>query len=557
LTPPAAYRLKQLGLQSSEVLDHVLAHDISGLYEVAAKRALASREIDRKHIGGRTGVYLAEDYSGVVKDNFVFKPTVHHLADREESRASVISQAIARAGLDGKFQLAQTMARSHLPAGDPLRQLGYDVIVARQYHSGEILADYVMEGPGRAFSEEALRQAARFLALIHAAERATPNCGEGMRNQVWRKEFGRWLKTLRIDDAPGVFAVWWARMTAVPCFVRRDAHPLNWIVTPNRDIIALDLEGCGWRPAGYELAQLTDDQPMISVDKPGWRLRRDLVKVYRDELVRFGVAIDHWFLEDAYEAALIARATRLLTEPAPTPGSRDHGLAVLKYLGRRARRRETRQLAETIRKAWLVRLGVTTEVHQDRGQISAARRRHISRSLAYELRHGSRAEVDAHGWALATDLVEALNNDGLRTDISEIRTVANAIDEPRFEVSGGRIRARYGHTRAVEIEYSPQMVHQVVYHGTAVSNLNAIFGGEGLRAMGRLWVHLSSSAPAAIRTAKRHGPGVLLSVNCADVPGGVLEAGGTVYLAKGVQPDGIRIVTPTQMFLMGYQSSSQ
>lgn len=263
--------------------------------------------------------------------------------------------------------------------------------------------------------------------------------------------------------------------------------------------------------------------------------------------------MEHWPLEDAYESSLIARVARLLTEPSPEPGTRDHGVALLEHLEHGARRKETRQLAEQVRRAWLVRLGLTSEPDDHREQITAARRRHISRALAYELRHGDRTEVDEHGWAAVADLAGALNTDGLKAEPSDLRAVANAIDEPRFEVSGDRIRARYGHTRRVKIDYSPQTTHQVLYHGTAVTNLNKIFGNEGLKAMGRLWVHLSSSAQAAMRTAKRHGPSVLLAVDCNLVPGNVLEAGGNVYLTETVFPHGMRVVTPTELFLMGHQ----
>lgn len=531
----------------------MLDRDAPGLYEFAAERALASREVDRKHLGGRTGVYLAEDYSGVVHDNFVFKPTTIALADREDRRVTLINDAIRKAGLEHRFELPQTMARSELPQGDPLRGNAYEVIVARQYHSGETLSEYVNERLDRKAALEALRQTVWFLAVIHLAESCEPGVGRRMRSQLWAKEFGRWLKALRIENRAEVFEEWWSIFNGrVPCYMRRDAHPLNWIVTPRRSIIAVDFEATGWRPAGYELAQLTDDFPLLSVDPDGWQERQGLLKEYRNRLCETGVTIEPDALWDAYEASLVARATRLLSDPVPSARGREHGVQLLRYLAAHATHVQVRSLATRIHEAWLVRLGVASDLDRAVHPITEARRRHLSRALAYELRHGSDVSLDVHGWASGSDLADALNSAGLRTNSAELQSVASAFDEPRYEVEGGSIRARYGHTRDVRIQYGSQAVHEQLYHGTAVSNLNDIFDGEGLRSMGRLWVHLSSDPGAAIRTAKRHGPSVLLVVDCSRVPGEVYEAGGPVYLAHSVPAETLRIATPTELFLMGH-----
>lgn len=553
LSAPAIYRIRQHPLRSHDIRNRVLDRDAPGLYELAAERALASREVDRKHLGGRTGVYLAEDYSGVVQDNFVFKPTTVALADREERRVAIINDAIREAGMEHKFELPLTMARSELPPGDPLRRNAYEVIVARQYHSGETLSDYVQEALDRKAALAALRLTVSFLALIHVAESCDPGAGLKMRSQLWSKEFGRWLKALRIENRANVFADWWSIFDGcVPCYKRRDAHPLNWIVTPRRDIIAVDFEATGWRPAGYELAQLTDDFALLPVNGDGWKERKELLAEYRNRLCEDGAIIEEGALWDAYEASLVARAVRLLSDPVPSSRGREHGVQLLRYLAAQATHVRVRSIAKGLHEAWLVRLGVASDPGRAVHPITEARRRRLSRALAYELRHGSEVSLDVHGWATASDLADALNRAGLHTNSAELQSVASAFDEPRYDVERGYIRARYGHTRKVQIQYESQAVSKPLYHGTAVANLNHIFEGEGLRSMRRLWVHLSSDPGAAIRTAKRHGPSVLLVVDCARVPADVFEAGGPVYLAESVPAETLRIATPTELFLMGH-----
>src|SRR5262249_15758856 len=150
-------------------------------------------------------------------------------------------------------------------------------------------------------------------------------------------------------------------------------------------------------------------------------------------------------------------------------------------------------------------------------------------------RHGSTVLLDKGGWAYIASVSDALNRNGLRTSPDEVLAVAGAIDEPRFEISGKRVRARYGHTREVEIRYENVSLPPTLFHGTASSNLQNIFArGEGLKAMGRQWVHLSSDPILAQRTAKRHGPGVLLAVEHTSYPMEIFHAGGTVFLASEI-----------------------
>ena len=128
--------------------------------------------------------------------------------------------------------------------------------------------------------------------------------------------------------------------------------------------------------------------------------------------------------------------------------------------------------------------------------------------------------------------------------------MSGAIDEPRFEIAGKRVRARYGHTRAVEISYQETSLPQTLFHGTASSNLDAIFGeGQGLQAMGRQWVHLSSDPTMALRTAERHGPGVLLALESDEASAQIFHAGGPVFLTPAVSASALRIVSPTELFL--------
>lgn len=543
----------------SRVLGHALSRNLAGLYEIAAQRALESREIDRKRLGGRSGVYLAEDPSGIVSDTFVFKPTLDALASREAGRVARLEKRLDQLGLTDRYSVPATLAKSALPPDDVLRTNGCEVLVARRFHTGEILTD-ALEGKELATQTGILDQVVKYLAVIHASESLTEESQPtSARREVWRKEFGRWLRTgLRLEDAVDVYDRWWSLFGSEPLFLpRRDAHPLNWIVGAGRSVVAVDFEACGWRPVGLELAQLLDDRPLLPIDEHGWKARLHLVRQYRRQLRRLGVEVDHAQLLRGWEAATVARAVGLLTSPASDSSLRSHGEALLSWMSERGNRPDVRALAGQLKQAWSVRRGVAVDEDDQLKSISDARRRHLSRAMAYQLRHGTSVFLDKGGWAYVAAVSDALYRDGLGTDSVEVRTVAAAIDEPRFELRDKKIRARYGHTRPVTIEYEEASTRPTLFHGTSLKNLQSIFTqGSGLRSMGRRWVHLSSDPLLALRTARRHGPGVLLALEPESACGTVFYAGGTVYLADSVPASALRIVSPTEIFLMSGRSRS-
>ncbi|WP_170970137.1 RNA 2'-phosphotransferase [Nocardioides jishulii] len=555
LPKPIIYELRKKGWDSgaAEALRHASVGNLAGLYELAAQRALESREVDRKHLGGRSGVYLAEDPSGIISETFIFKPTLNDLADRETERVSRLERHLKQLGLESRFSVPTTLAKSQLPADDSLRAKGCEILVARRFHKGEILVEAMRDQPLGTRSS-ILNAVVQYLAIIHASELLSQRSNPvSVRRDLWKKDFGRWLKNgLQVGNAGEVFEEWWKTFGPDPLLLpRRDAHPLNWIVGADNSVVAVDFEACGWRPVGLELAQLLDDRPLLPIDEHGWKTRLHLVHQYRHELGRRGVAVDHGSLVRAWEAATLSRAVGLLTAPSSDQALRSHGEGLLEWLSRDSKERAIRDMASHLLHTWSVRRG--TAINEDDGlkNISDARRRHLSRAMAYELRHGSSVTLDRGGWAYIAAVSDSLYASGLRTDSSEIWTVAAAIDEPRFELRGKKIRARYGHTRPVEISYQEASSRPTLYHGTSSRNLSSIFtSGAGLKSMGRQWVHLSSDPHLAIRTAQRHGPVILLALEPEAFCEPVFQAGGSVYLAKAVPAGSLRIVSPTEIFFM-------
>lgn len=94
--------------------------------------------------------------------------------------------------------------------------------------------------------------------------------------------------------------------------------------------------------------------------------------------------------------------------------------------------------------------------------------------------------------------------------------VVSTNDKQRFELDAvsGRIRARQGHTIAVELALDPVEPPAVLYHGTPKRNLDSILA-TGLDRRKRHHVHLSGDVETAQRVGRRRGDEVILVIDVA------------------------------------------
>jgi putative RNA 2'-phosphotransferase len=167
----------------------------------------------------------------------------------------------------------------------------------------------------------------------------------------------------------------------------------------------------------------------------------------------------------------------------------------------------------------------------------------LSKFLSLILRHQPERfalAIDEEGWASLPEVMEILN--GLpnfrwatRAEVMTVVEEGSGDDKRRFEVEGNRIRARYGHSFAQPIRYEPCAPPSILYHGTSQRAMAAI-RREGLRPMGRQYVHLSPDPETATRVGARHDEQpVVLTIHAAEAhAAGVVfhQADEAVYLAK-------------------------
>lgn len=503
------------------------------LYRMAAERALRSHDVRMRDLGGKGGVVTVEDYGGLAAETFVFK-TAHRVSlERDESRTRKMSELLRDEGMSYRFGVIEHLAMTESVDGSAGK-----LTSIRRYADGVVLRTLLEDRPSEGLT--GLLNAAEFLAYFHAREDSelpipTP------RQDIREKELGFWLKNVVDPDLRlGLVSDWLTITADVPIFRRRDAHPMNWLVEGDGRILAVDLETHGTRPAGYELAQLTDDFPLFDVSD--WSSRRSVVQRYGDALSEFGVEVDRGLLTRAYLAGLAARSVRPLSNPRASEKERRHAHRLLTFVAQSTDDPNLARWCGEVDASWRRRAGLVDA--DDASTISQGDRRRISRAMSRYLRHDPGAPRSEDGWIEASELAQLLRAGGHRVTAKQLLLVGGALGEARFQLHDTRIRALYGHTRDVNIEYDQRAFPKYLFHATAARNLGSIVSARaGLSPMGRQKVHLSESIASAVRAGVRRGrPIVVMRINAADLEG-LSYASGTTWVASKVPVEAIRVLT--------------
>lgn len=168
----------------------------------------------------------------------------------------------------------------------------------------------------------------------------------------------------------------------------------------------------------------------------------------------------------------------------------------------------------------------------------------LSKFVSGALRHfpeDAGIELDENGWTTYDELVEAVVSRYDWGCPEHVEVVVETDPKGRFERSGERIRAAYGHSVDVELDGGDDGgdVPDTLYHGTARRNVDSI-REEGVVPKGRQEVHLSRTVEEARDVGARHGEPVVFEVDTESL--GVERRGEGVYAVERVPPDVLSVV---------------
>lgn len=131
----------------------------------------------------------------------------------------------------------------------------------------------------------------------------------------------------------------------------------------------------------------------------------------------------------------------------------------------------------------------------------------LSKFLSVVLRHSPEdfdIELDEQGYASLDTIWAVIQGKyGKQFDMSDLETVVTGDQrgKKRYEIVGKQIRAMYGHSKP-KVIYPACEPPEMLYHGTNSEAAKAI-RKEGLRSLGRQYVHMTSNLNNALVVAKR------------------------------------------------------
>jgi len=175
----------------------------------------------------------------------------------------------------------------------------------------------------------------------------------------------------------------------------------------------------------------------------------------------------------------------------------------------------------------------------------------VSKYLSYLLRHHPE-EADLHpdqkGFVSLEKVLQALAESRYSwAEERDIKRLQEMGDRKRFEVKEGKIRALYGHSIDVKVEGKMEPKSEL-YHGTSRDSVDPILE-EGLKPMGRQFVHLCQNKREAVKIGKRHDPKpVILKIKASSAyeEGVEFYDRGDIILAEHIPPKFIEVERPLQ-----------
>jgi putative RNA 2'-phosphotransferase len=151
-------------------------------------------------------------------------------------------------------------------------------------------------------------------------------------------------------------------------------------------------------------------------------------------------------------------------------------------------------------------------------------------------------KMDEHGWVSLDDLEKAIFNKYNWVKRYHLDAMFETDGKGRYERSGNNVRARYGHSINIDLDY-PDAEFDTLFYGTSEEEADRILE-IGLKPVNQHYVHLSKSLEEAVKVAciRTEHP-VLISVDSkkARKDGIKIVDAGPLCLAGAIPPQYIKI----------------
>jgi putative RNA 2'-phosphotransferase len=146
--------------------------------------------------------------------------------------------------------------------------------------------------------------------------------------------------------------------------------------------------------------------------------------------------------------------------------------------------------------------------------------------------------MNQHGWVDLDVLVDAMRTRYKWSNKEKLFSIIESDEKSRYEIKANKIRARYGHSVDVDLDYEENTLPEI-YYGASREEVDILLE-KGIKPVRQRYVHLSTSADKAREVAKIHTEDpVLLVVNAEEAQNdgvAILSATENIVLADEIPP---------------------
>lgn len=172
----------------------------------------------------------------------------------------------------------------------------------------------------------------------------------------------------------------------------------------------------------------------------------------------------------------------------------------------------------------------------------------LGRMMAGILRHGKfDLEMDSQGFVDMRDIVGVVKDNNPRMKwlrVHHVEAMANTDPKGRYQISGGYVRATYGHTIKLDLKLPTDNIPYSLYYPTTPEECEILME-SGIRPSDRAMVHLSRTYRDAVRAGSvRVDAPVILEIDvvgCEEVGISIGRAAKTVFLCDSVPAEFLSI----------------
>ena len=152
--------------------------------------------------------------------------------------------------------------------------------------------------------------------------------------------------------------------------------------------------------------------------------------------------------------------------------------------------------------------------------------------------------MNQHGWVDLDVLCDAMRTRYKWANKDKLLSIIESDEKGRYEIQGRKIRARYGHSVNVDLDY-PENTLPELYYGASREELDILLE-KGIKPMKQRYVHLSTTSEKALEVANIHTDDpilILIKAQEAQSDGiTMLSATDNIVLSEEISPEYLEVI---------------